>query len=71
MGVFKKVFGGGMSVASAPQVEVAPAPQAVTSSETAPDTADTTKKKKRSGFSSTQSSSMLDSQTTDARQTLG
>lgn len=68
MGVFKKVFGG---MSTPQQVDVAPAPQAVQSSDTAPDTADATKKKKRSGFSSTQSSSMLDSQTTENRQTLG
>lgn len=68
MGVFKKVFGG---MSTPKQVEVAPAPQVVEAGATSPDAAGVTKKKKRSGFSSTQSSSMLDSQTTENRQTLG
>lgn len=65
MGVFKKMLGG----MSAPvQEQVAPAPQAVTT-DTNVDTDMTTKKKKKSGFSSTQSS-MLDAGG-EGRTTLG
>lgn len=65
MGVLKQMFGG---MSTPKQEEVAPAPQTVTSSDTAVDN-EATKKKKRSGFSSTQGS-MLDSGG-EGRTTLG
>ena len=69
MGGIKKLFGGG----SMPKpVEVAPAVQAVESTDTSADTLNSnTQKKRKQGFTSTQAGTLMTSNESTNRDTLG
>lgn len=77
---FKKVFrgvgsiiglGGGSDVATPTVEKVDPAPTSVTTDDVSADTDSNTKKKKRRGFATTQTSSLAAGGETGTRDTLG